>query len=100
VWQEIRPRSSPYHPTDAWLLPMAALAAWVLRRSPGVGVILAVTAVNLAGIALTWSVAGRFMAPVQPMLAALVGAALVVVLGRAAAAFRSRYARSERKASA
>lgn len=100
VWQEIRPRNSPYHPTDAWLLPMAALAAWVLRRSPGVSVIVAVTAVNLAGIALTWSVAGRFMAPVQPMLAALVGAALVVVLGRAAAAFRSRYARPQRNASA
>jgi hypothetical protein len=40
------------------------------------------------------------MAPVQPMLAALVGAALVVVLRGAAAAFRSGYARSQRRASA
>ena len=82
VWQEIRPRTLPY-PTDAWLLPAAGLAALILRRSPGVGVVAAMTAVNLAGIALTWSVAGRFMAPVQPILAALVGAALVIVARRA-----------------
>jgi hypothetical protein len=80
VWQEIKPRRLPY-PTDAWLLPAAALAAWVLRRSPGVGIIVAMTAANLVGIALTWSMAGRFMAPVQPILAALVGA-LVVVFAR------------------
>ena len=51
------------------------------------------TAVNLVGIALTWSVAGRFMAPVQPILAALVGAALVIVARRTAASIFTRLAR-------
>jgi hypothetical protein len=92
VWQETRPRTLPY-PTDAWLLPAAALAALILRRSPGVGVVAAMTAVNLVGIALTWSVAGRFMAPVQPILAALVGAALVIVARRTAASIFTRLAR-------
>jgi hypothetical protein len=99
VWQEIRPRTLPY-PTDAWLLPVAALAAWILRRSPGVGIIVAVTAVNLLGIALTWSVAGRFMAPVQPMLTALVGAALLVAARRVAEAVRTRRTRQREGAPA
>ena len=98
VWQEIRPRTLPY-PTDAWLLPAAALAAWILRRHSGVDVVVAVTAVNLLGIALTWSVAGRFMAPVQPILAALVGAALVIGARRAAAAVFPGHVRHQQGAS-
>ena len=36
VWQEVKPRRLPY-PTGAWLLPVAAVAAVYLRRSPGRG---------------------------------------------------------------
>jgi hypothetical protein len=82
VWQEIKPRTLPY-PTGAWLLPVAAVAALYLRRSPGVGVVVSMVGVNIVGIALTWSVAGRFMAPVQPLLAALPGAMAVAVVRRA-----------------
>jgi hypothetical protein len=79
VWQEVRPRTRPY-PTGAWLLPVAAAAAVYLRRSPGVGVIVSMVGANIVGIALTWSVAGRFMAPVQPLLAALAGAMMVAMV--------------------
>lgn len=81
VWQEVKPRTRPY-PTGAWLLPVAALAAVYLRRSPGVGMIASIVGVNILGIAMTWSVAGRFMAPMQPLLAALVGAMVVDVVRR------------------
>ena len=81
VWEEVRPRTLPY-PTGAWLLPVAAVAAVYLRRSSGVGVIVSMVAVNILGIALTWSVAGRFMSPVQPLLAALAGAMVVVMVRR------------------
>lgn len=80
VWQEIRPRTLPY-PTGAWLLPVAAVAAFYFRKSPGVGVIVAMVCANTLGIALTWSVGGRFMAPLQPLLAALTGA-MIVALAR------------------
>lgn len=79
VWQEVKPRRLPY-PTGAWLLPVAAVAAVYLRRSPGVGVIVAMVAANFLGIALTWSARGQFMAPVQPMLAALAGALVVAMV--------------------
>jgi hypothetical protein len=73
MWQEVKPRRLPY-PTGAWLLPVATLAVVCLRRSAGVGVIVLMVAANMLGIALTWSARGQFMVPVQPMLAALVGA--------------------------
>jgi hypothetical protein len=79
VWQEVKPRSLPY-PTGSWLLPLAALAAVYLRRSEGVGVVVLMMAANMLGIALTWSARGQFMAPVQPMLAALVGAMAVAAV--------------------
>jgi hypothetical protein len=83
VWQEVRPRKLPY-PTGAWLLPVAVVAAVYLRRSPGVWVIGPMIAANMVGIALTWSVAGRFMMPVQPLLAALAGAMAADVVRRIA----------------
>jgi hypothetical protein len=52
-------------------------------------VVVLMIAANLLGIALTWSARGQFMAPVQPMLAALVGA-LGVALVRAAVALAGR----------
>jgi len=75
IWQEIKPREVPT-PTGAWLLPAAIAATLVLRRRRGVSVIVWMTAVNIAAVAATWSVGGRFMLPVQPILAALVGAAV------------------------
>ncbi len=82
VWQEVRPRTLPY-PIGAWLLPVAALAAVYLRRSAGVGVIVLMVAANILGIALTWSARGQFIAPVQPLLAALVGAMVVAMVRQA-----------------
>jgi hypothetical protein len=79
VWQEVKPRTLPY-PTGAWLLPVAAVGAVYLRRSPGVGVIVSMVGANILGIALTWSASGRFMAPVQPLLAALAGAMVVAMV--------------------
>ncbi|HEX6736888.1 MAG TPA: hypothetical protein VF310_01315, partial [Vicinamibacteria bacterium] len=81
VWQEVKPRRLPY-PTGAWLLPVAIVAAVYFRRSPSVWVIAPMIGANLAGIALTWSVAGRFMMPVQPLLAALAGAMAADVVRR------------------
>jgi hypothetical protein len=75
VWQEIRPRTLPY-PTGAWLLPLTAVSALALAllRTPGTAILVLMVTLNALGIALTWSVAGRFMAPVQPIMAAIVGA--------------------------
>jgi hypothetical protein len=93
VWQEVKPRRLPY-PTGAWLWPVAALAAVYLRRSPGVGVIVLMVAANTLGIALTWSARGQFIAPVQPMLAALAGAMVVVMAQRLFALARAGRHRS------
>jgi len=92
AWEEYKPRRLPY-PTGAWLLPVAALAAVYLRRSAGVGVIVLMVAANLLGIALTWSARGQFTAPVQPMLAALVGA-MAVAAARTIIEFAGRLRRS------
>ncbi len=92
MWQEVMPRRLPY-PTGAWLLPVAALAAVYLRRSAGVGVIVLMVAANMLGIALTWSARGQFMAPVQPMLAALAGA-MAVAVARRMIGFAGRLRRS------
>ncbi|HKB11578.1 MAG TPA: hypothetical protein VKD69_13035, partial [Vicinamibacterales bacterium] len=81
VWQEIKPRDVP-NPTGAWLLPAAIVATVVLWRRRGVSVIVWMTAFNLAAISATWSVGGRFMLPVQPILAALVGAAAADLMQR------------------
>jgi 4-amino-4-deoxy-L-arabinose transferase-like glycosyltransferase len=68
VWQEAKPLD------NRWLLYLGTLSAFTLRKSPGVGVIVILVALNIVSVALTWSVGGRFMVPVQPLLAALVGA--------------------------
>ena len=79
VWQEIRPRGQ-----RVWdyLLPAAALAALLLRKSPGIGVIVLMVSANLLSVALTWGAGGRFMTPVQPLLVALVSAAIIVIIRR------------------
>jgi hypothetical protein len=92
MWQEVKPRRLPY-PTGAWLLPIAALGAIVLHRSAGARVVVLMVAANMLGIALTWSARGQFMAPVQPMLAALVGA-LAAAVARAMIEFGGRLRRA------
>ena len=84
VWQELRPRGHIF--TD-WLLLAGLLAAFLFRRSPGIGIILLFVGLNIFGVALTYSAAGRFMVPVQPLLVALVGAMAAV----AARSLRRRF---------
>jgi hypothetical protein len=92
MWQEVKPRRLPY-PTGAWLWPVAAIAAVYLRRSAGVGVIVLMVATNMLGIAMTWSARGQFIAPIQPMLAALAGA-LAAAVARSMIEFAGRLRRS------
>ena len=92
MWQEVKPRRLPY-PTGAWLWPVAAIAAVYLRRSTGARVIVLMVGANMLGIALTWSARGQFIAPVQPMLAALAGA-LPVAVARTAIEFAGRLRRN------
>jgi hypothetical protein len=79
VWQEIRPRNRGVWD---WLLPAACVSLVLLGKSPGtVGVALMLVA-NLFSIAMTWGAGGRFMLPVQPLMLALVSAAIVLILTR------------------
>jgi hypothetical protein len=79
VWQETRPRGRGWWD---YLLPLGLAAALVLRKSPGVGIIVLMVAANLFSVALTWGEGGRFMVPVLPLLVALVAAALVDITRR------------------
>jgi hypothetical protein len=85
VWQEIRPRGDFL---SRWLLPTAALAALVLRKSPGVPAIVLMVCANILSIAMTYSAGGRFNVPVEPLLTALVAAMVVTLLQRTLAWFR------------
>jgi hypothetical protein len=71
VWQELRPRGVRF---SDWLLLMAIVAAVVLRKSPGTGMLVLFISITIFSVALTWSVEGRFMVPVHPLMIALVGA--------------------------
>ena len=79
VWQEIRPRRDWL---ATWLLPLAGVAALVLRKSPGISAVVLMLGANLLSIAMTYSASGRFMVPVQPLLICLVSAMLVAVARR------------------
>jgi hypothetical protein len=76
VWQEIRPRGDRL---ANWLLPAAGLAALVFWRAPGTWVIVLMVGANILSVAMTYSASGRFMVPVQPILMALIGAAIAAV---------------------
>jgi hypothetical protein len=67
VWREMEP-------TSELLLFLGGLSAFVFRKSRGVWLIVLFVILNFLSIALTWSVGGRFMVPVQPLIVALVGA--------------------------
>jgi hypothetical protein len=78
VSRELKPRRDVL---SKWLLPGAAVAALVLRHTPGVWAIVFMVCANILSIAMTYSAGGRFTVPVEPLLAALV-AAMVVTASR------------------
>ena len=53
------------------------MSALVLWKFPGVWVLVLIVCANILSVAMTYSAGGRFMVPVQPLLAALVAAAVV-----------------------
>jgi hypothetical protein len=93
VVQDLKP-GRDFH--TRWLLPAAALSALILWRFPGAWVLVLIVCGNILTIAMTYSAGGRFMVPVQPLLAALVGAGVVygsrqaLTLVRGASAGRPR----------
>jgi hypothetical protein len=87
VSQELEPGRDFF---TRWLLPLAALAALVLRRSPGVWTVVLVVCANILSIAMTYSAGGRFMVPMQPLLVALVAAGVVTAAGQAWTLLRRR----------
>jgi len=80
VWQEIKPHGDPF--TDYLPLVAVLCAVWFRKTAPA-RLILLMFAANLFGIAMTWSVGGRFLVPLFPMFIAVVGAAGAVVARRA-----------------
>ncbi len=76
VSQELKPGNDFF---SRWLLPLAAIAALVLRSQPGVWTIVLVVGANILSVAMTYSAGGRFMVPMQPLLVALVSAGAVVM---------------------
>jgi hypothetical protein len=74
VTQDLKP-GRDFH--TRWLLPAAALCALILWKFAGAWVLVLMVCANILTIAMTYSAGGRFMVPVQPLLAALVGAGAV-----------------------
>lgn len=93
VAQELNPGRDLY---SRWLLPSAAVSALVLWRLPGVWVLTMIVCANILSIAMTYSAGGRFMVPLQPLLAALVAGALVYVINQALTFVRGGSAASPR----
>jgi len=81
VWQEIRPRGRV--PWD-WLLPAGVSALVFFGRRPGAAALALMLSAQILSVALTWGAGGRFMVPVHPFLVALVCAAAVAIVARAA----------------
>ena len=93
VSQELKPGRDLY---SRWLLPAAAVSALVLWRFPAVWVLAMIVCGNILSIAMTYSAGGRFMVPLQPLLATLVAAALVHAISQALTLVRGRSAASPR----
>jgi hypothetical protein len=93
VSQELKPGRDFY---SRWLLPAAALSALILWRFPAAWVLVLIVAGNILSIAMTYSAGGRFMVPLQPLLAALVAAAVVYGLRQALTLLRASSAASPR----
>jgi 4-amino-4-deoxy-L-arabinose transferase-like glycosyltransferase len=71
IWQELRPNK---HIAADVLLVMGVLAAVFFRKSPDIRAMSLFFCLNILSVSLTWSVQGRFMIPVQPLLISLTGA--------------------------
>ena len=80
VEQELKPGRDFY---SKWLLPAAAVGAAVLWKFPGAWVLALLVCANILSVAMTYSAGGRFMVPVQPLLAALIGGASVYAVRQA-----------------
>ena len=80
VSQELKPGRDLY---SRLLLPAAALSALALWKFPGVWVLAMMIGGNILSVAMTYSAGGRFMVPLQPLLAALVAGALVYLPSQA-----------------
>jgi 4-amino-4-deoxy-L-arabinose transferase-like glycosyltransferase len=93
VSQELKPGRDFY---SRWLLPAAAVSAVVLWKFPGVWVLVLIVCGNILSIGMTYSAGGRFMVPVQPLLAALVAAAVVYAVRQALTLLRGSSAASPR----
>lgn len=89
VTQELKPGRDVY---SRWLLPAAAVGAAVLWKFPAAWVLALIVCANILSVAMTYSAGGRFMVPVQPLLAALAAGALVYVPRQALALLRVRSA--------
>ncbi len=93
VAQELKPGRDVY---SRWLLPAAALSALILWTFPGAWVLVLIVCGNILSVAMTYSAGGRFMVPLQPLLAALVGAAIIHGSRQALALLRATSAGSPR----
>ena len=80
VAQEIRPRGNGI---SDWFFPAAVIGMIVLRKTPGISAVIVLVGATLAGIAMTYSNLGRFMVPLEPLLAAVIGAAVVTLARQA-----------------
>ena len=96
VEQELKPGRDFY---SRWLLPAAAVSALVLWKFPEAWVLVLIVCANVLSVAMTYSAGGRFMVPLQPLLAALIAGALVYVPRQAVALLR-RTSASRPRASA
>jgi hypothetical protein len=85
VWQEMKPRRDFL---SKWLLAAAGLAALFFWKSPGAWVIVLMVSANILSIAMTYSAGGRFVVPLEPLLAALVAAMVVAVMRQAVTSLR------------
>lgn len=60
--------------TRRWpILLLAVIGAWALRKQPLVWCAVFATLVTTLGVAMTWAVAGRFIAPLHPLIHLLAG---------------------------
>jgi len=91
MWQEVRPRGNGI---SDWLLPAAVVGMIVLRKLPGMSGVIVLVCANLAGVAMTYSHLGRFMVPLEPLLAAVVGAGVVTLARHAVPRRWDRLARN------
>jgi hypothetical protein len=89
VAQELKPGRDLF---SRWLLPAAAASVLVLWRFPGVWVLVLIVCATILSVAMTYSAGGRFMVPVQPLLVALIAAAISYGGGQAWTLVRGRSA--------